>query len=145
MQRGRPSSANAKTSPQRSAGERSFVLLVTGVFAGVMIAVAGMQAKIAYQQSKSRAAIGQSLEQVSRHQSSYRLVHGKFATWPELQARGEQIAAGLEVVRSNATTSHWYMQLLDRHSGLVCDRIHDLNAEWNEEPNAERCREVTTE
>jgi hypothetical protein len=142
MLTGRPITANAASAGQRSAAERSFVLVIAGAFASVMVAIAGMQATTAYQQSKSRETMGQSLEQVSRQQSSFRLLHGRFATWPELAERGERMAEGLEVLRSNATASHWYMQLLDRDSGLVCDRIHDLSAEWNAEPEPERCRDV---
>jgi hypothetical protein len=142
MQRGRQTSTTAATARQRSAAERSFVLVVAGAFAAVMVSIAGMQASTAYQQSKSKALIGESLEQVGRHQSSFRQLHGRFATWAELAERGERMAEGLEVLRSNATASHWYMQLLHRNSGLVCDRIHDLSAEWNAAPEPQRCRDV---
>ena len=144
MQRGKAPTRKTATA-QRSSAERSFVLLVSGTFAGIVLSLVAMQANTVIERSNSRATMGASLEQVGRHQSSYHVLHGRFATWPELEARGERVAEGVEVVRSSATKSHWYMQLLHRDAGLVCDKLHDLSQELAENPTPEQCREVTTQ
>lgn len=130
---------------QRTHGERKFVLVLAGAFAGVVLALSAMEAQGAISRSRSREVMGASLESVSRHQGTFRVLHGRFATWPELEARGERLRDGLEVARSSATESHWYLQLRDRESGLVCDRIHDLSDEGNAAPERNSCREWVTQ
>ena len=138
----RKSPRAAASAPQRST-EQLFVLMLTAAFVGAMLMLGALQTRGMFARSKSRQMMGMNLEQVSAHQDSYRVVHGRFATWAELEARGERVSEGLKVVRSSATVSHWYVQLLDPASGLVCDRIHELAHEYNEMPEQNTCREST--
>ncbi len=128
---------------RRNAGESKFVFVVCGAFIGVVLALSAMQAQAMMTKSKSREAMGGTLEQVSKHQADFRIVYGRYATWQQLEERGEKLDPGIRVTRSNATESHWYLQLFDPGSGLVCDKIHELTT-VDASPAKEQCREAST-
>lgn len=133
------------TARQRTYAERTFVLVLTAGFVGLALAFSAMQVQGMFARSRSKEVMASALEQLSQHQNNYRTLYGRFATWPELAERGERVAEGITVVQSNATESHWYVQLHDPGSGLVCDRIHELGSEGNEAPERNTCREAVTQ
>ena len=145
MSRTRPSKNAVGIAGQRNNNERKFVLVLCGGFLGLVLALSGMQAQSMMGRSRSRETMTTTLEQLSRSQADFRVLNGRFATWLQLESRGERLAPGLQVVRSSATESHWYVQLLDPKSGLVCDRIHELRSEGDDAPERDTCREAFTE
>lgn len=145
MARTKPSTKPGVAAGKRSAGERTFVLLLSGGFLGLVLALSGMQAQSMMARSRSRETMGTTLEQVSRRQADFRVLNGRFATWEQLESQGERLDPALRIVRSNATESHWYMQLLDPVSGLVCDRIYEMGMEVEGKAEQNTCREASAE
>ena len=51
---------------------------------------------------------------------------GRFATWPELEARGVVLGENQEIEEWNADASHWFLSVRDRTTGIVCQRTGEL-------------------
>lgn len=110
----------------RQYSERRFVLIISVAFLGLAVALSGMRMTTVRTSSRSIKALDATFEQVSGHQDEYRVANGRYATWPELAAQGEQLEPELMVIRSAATASHWYLRIFDSSSGIVCDKLHEL-------------------
>lgn len=120
---------------------RARTLVLGAVFAFVVTGsvVAAMQYRGSMAEGRSQQALVASLRQVHSQQNNFRVLNQRFATWPELEARGARLAPTQKVLRSNATSSHWFMSLFDRETGVVCDQTGEL---FDEEPGERRasCR-----
>ena len=126
----------------RQPGERKARSLVMGaVFAFVV--TGGTLAAMNYQGSvaegRSIAALQATLQVVHNEQANFRVLNQRFATWPELEAGGAKLAPTQKVLKSNASSSHWFMSVFDRETGAVCSQTGEL---FDEEPGERRpsCR-----
>ncbi len=66
------------------------------------------------------------LGRASLQQMEFRAANQRFALWGELAARGATMPAQLEVVATNASSSHWFLKVRDRTTGITCSRIGQL-------------------
>jgi hypothetical protein len=90
--------------------------------------------------TKSITAVSGTLKAVHEKQSTFRLLNQRFATWRELEARGMRLPAKQEVVKSNASASHWFVSVRDSATGVICDKTGEL---FDEGPDERRpiCRD----
>lgn len=102
------------------------VTSVVVAFVFLTLAVAGMKVRQSMRVDGSRSAVTGTLVKVYEQQSAFRLLNQRFATWPELEARGMRLPEKQRVVRSNASRSHWFMQLRDTSTGVICSRTGEL-------------------
>jgi hypothetical protein len=126
----------------RPRGERKARSLVMGaVFAfvvtGATVAAMNYQGSVA--EGRSIAALQATLQVVHNEQANFRILNQRFATWPELEAGGAKLAPSQKVLKSNASSSHWFMSVFDRETGAVCSQTGEL---FDEEPGERRpsCR-----
>lgn len=94
--------------------------------AGVTIALVAFGARMSLSLTASEAQIGTMLGRASLQQMEFHTQHSRFALWGELAETGATLPASVTVVRSNATASHWYLQLRDQATGMTCDRVGQL-------------------
>ncbi len=120
--------ATAASVASTARAERDSVLVTSVVVVFVMIAVviAGLKVNGSMQQDRSRTAIAGTLSNVYEQQSAFRIINQRFATWPELKARGLSMPGEQRVVTSNASPSHWFMAVRDTNTGIVCSRTGEL-------------------
>jgi hypothetical protein len=128
-----PAIANAPAprvtaTPAATRGERDGLLVTSIVIAFVVVALAFGSLKISgdMQVDRSRSALGGSLAAVHQRQTEFRILNRRFATWPELEARGLSLPPSQRVVKSNATASHWFVALRDGDTGMICSRTGEL-------------------
>lgn len=109
-------------------GQRDGLLVTSIVIAFVVVALAFGSLKISsdMQVDRSRSALGGSLAAVHQRQTEFRILNRRFATWPELEARGLTLPPSQRVVKSNATASHWFVALRDSDTGMICSRTGEL-------------------
>ncbi|MCC6244352.1 MAG: hypothetical protein IT353_16035 [Gemmatimonadaceae bacterium] len=74
----------------------------------------------------AKQTLSESLTEVHDQQTKYRSLMGRFATWPELEARGVALGVNQEVEEWNADGSHWFLSVRDRKTGIVCQRTGEL-------------------
>lgn len=123
-------------------GERRAKALVMGAVFAFMVTGAtvwAMNYQGAVAEGKSIAQLEASLKVVHNQQANFRVINQRFATWPELEAAGARLGPTQKVLRSNASSSHWYMSIFDRETGAVCDQTGEL---FDEEPGERKssCR-----
>ncbi len=135
----RGASAAAAARPR---GERKARSLVMGavfafVITGGTVAAMNYQGNVA--EGRSIAALQATLQVVHNEQANFRLINQRFATWPELEAGGAKLAPTQKVLKSNASSSHWFMSVFDRETGAICSQTGEL---FDEEPGERRpsCR-----
>jgi hypothetical protein len=118
----------ATTTPAAARGQRDGLLVTSIVVAFVVVALAFGSLKISgdMQVDRSRSALGGSLAAVHQRQTEFRILNRRFATWPELEARGLTLPPSQRVVKSNATASHWFVALRDGDTGMICSRTGEL-------------------
>jgi hypothetical protein len=122
-----PASAASVASNVRN--ERLDRVLVTSVvvaFAMVAMVFTGLKVNGNAQQTRSRTAMAGTLSNVYEQQSAFRIINQRFATRPELKARGLRMPREQRVVASNVTPSHWFMAVRDSNTGIVCSRTGEL-------------------
>lgn len=110
--------------------ERRDSVLVTSVviaFVILTVGVAGVKLRQSMRVDSSRSAVTGTLTTVYEQQSAFRILNQRFATWPELRARGMRIPEEQRVIRSNASRSHWFMQVRDTGTGVTCSRTGELS------------------
>ena len=74
----------------------------------------------------AKQSLSESLTDVHNQQTKYRSLMGRFATWPELEARGVVLGENQEIEEWNADASHWFLSVRDRKTGIVCQRTGEL-------------------
>lgn len=66
------------------------------------------------------------LGRASLEQMEFRAANQRFAFWEELAQRGAKLPDQLEVVATNASSSHWFLKVRDRTTGIACSRVGQL-------------------
>lgn len=125
----RPTPGAAVAQPATTARvdrDNVFVTSVVVAFLLLTLAVAGVKVNGTVQADRSRTAITNSLTTAYEQQTAFRILHQRFATWPELEARGMMLPAQQRVIASNASRSHWFMSVRDTVTGIVCSRTGEL-------------------
>jgi hypothetical protein len=120
--------ATAASVASATRAERDSVLVtsVVVVFVMITVVIAGLKVNGSMQQDRSRTAIAGTLSNVYEQQSAFRIINQRFATWPELKARGFSMPGEQRVVTSNSSPSHWFMAVRDTNTGIVCSRTGEL-------------------
>jgi hypothetical protein len=90
---------------------------------------------------QGRTEMSGTFRTVHVRQQMFRMLNSRFATWPELEANGASLPASQTVRQSRADSSHWFMSLVDRRKGMICDRTGEL---FDESPDERRpvCRKL---
>jgi len=123
------SASKGKVVAEASTRSRSESLLVTSLvatFALLTMAVASVTVRGNMTVERRTSALTGTLAQVHNQQQTFRVLNRRFASWAELEASGVKVPEGQRVVRSNATSSHWYVALRDVETGVVCSRTGEL-------------------
>jgi hypothetical protein len=97
------------------------IVLVIG-----LLAVACVRVSTDMGVDKSRSAMNATFGRVFGQQGSFRMLNRRFATWPELAARGARVGPRQYVVASNASASHWFLAVRDTTTGITCSRTGEL-------------------
>ncbi len=111
----------------RGVAEQRFVAALIATVVGLTLALGTMGARASVAASDSKQRIGGTLGRASLQQLEFRARNARFAFWGELAASGARLPEGLTVIASNASTSHWYLQLRDAATGVVCASVGQLN------------------
>ena len=121
---------------ERARVARSERLVVVSLLAfGVAIVILGsMRVAGEVREGRAREEMTETFARVGERQSEFRRLNARFATLPELNARGFRLPARHQVQRSTADPSHWFLSLRDRNTGMICDRIGELM----DDPGAQR-------
>lgn len=123
-----PAGPTRETMRRVAAAEREKTLVTSLIvaFIFVALAIAVVQMRGSMQVDRSRQAMSTTFVKVFEMQGTYRLLHGRFATWRELEGRGARLAPNQRVVKSNASPSHWFLSLRDTSTGIICSRTGEL-------------------
>jgi hypothetical protein len=124
---------------RRARRDRTILSVVVGGFLLFAIVLMSISVSTNANEAKAKAALDASFKTVHIHQSEFRTLFGRFATWPELSQRGVEIGPRQTVRESNADASHWFISLRDQGTGLICDRTGELFDEDSKE-RASICR-----
>lgn len=124
--KGVASAAGSVASATRAERESVLVTSVVVVFVMLAMVIAGLRMNGSMQQDRSRTALAGTFSNVYEQQSAFRTINQRFATWPELKARGLRLPGEQRVVASNASSSHWFMAVRDTNTGIVCSRTGEL-------------------
>lgn len=114
---------------QRAARETRDQRIVVGlvsVFVIMAVALMGMSLATSTRESRAKDQLNATFANVHTQQSEYRALFGRFASWPELKARGAEVGPRQTVRGWNADASHWFISIRDRETGLICDRTGEL-------------------
>jgi hypothetical protein len=122
----KPASVARTASVAREQRDNVFVTSIVVAFVFLTVAIAGVRVSGAMQLDRSRTAIAGTLTAVYEQQTAFRLLNQRFATWPELKARGMALPEQQRVIASNASRSHWFMAVRDSNTGVVCSRTGEL-------------------
>jgi hypothetical protein len=125
---GAPDAAPAPVTTSATRAERDNVLVTSlvVVFVLLTIAIASIKVSGSVKADRSRTAVSGTLSKVYQQQSAFRILNQRFATWPELRARGMSLPREQRVVSSNASRSHWFMSVRDTNTGIICSRTGEL-------------------
>jgi hypothetical protein len=111
---------------RRSTSEERLIALLVASAVGVTVALAAFGARTSMTLTASEQQIGNTLGRASLQQMEFHTQHARFALWEQLAESGASLPANVTVVRSNASPSHWYLQLRDQATGITCDRVGQL-------------------
>ena len=125
----------------RAARDRGIVMGLLSVFAVGAMALIWVSVVDSLRKTRAKASMGQTFAVVHRRQSEFRTLFGRFATWPELTARGAKLEPSQKVNASNADASHWFISIRDQDAGVICDRTGELMDEDTSE-RAPACRDA---
>ena len=114
------------TSTARAQRENVFVTSIVVAFVLLTVAATAVRVSDGATLDRSRDAISGTLTTVHQQQKAFRILNQRFASWPELRARGMTLPVQQRVVASNASQSHWYMAVRDTETGIVCSRTGEL-------------------
>lgn len=128
-------------SAQREQQDRLVVTSLVAVFALLAMAVASLTVRGNLRANGSRLALSGTLHEVATRQTDFRIIHQRFAAWDELRAEGMALPPTQQVVRTNATPSHWFLAVRDTATGVICERTGEL---WDEaaDERSPVCRET---
>ncbi|MBY0491298.1 MAG: hypothetical protein K2R93_15755 [Gemmatimonadaceae bacterium] len=123
-----PAGPTRETQRRIAAAERERTLVTSLIVAFVFVAVsiAAVQMRGSMQLDRSKQAMSATFVKVFELQGTYRLLNGRFATWRELEGRGARLGPDQRVVKSNASSSHWFLSLRDTGTGIICSRTGEL-------------------
>lgn len=133
--------AGAGAAPVSSAAREQrdsvFVTSIVVAFVLLTLAIAGVKVSGTMKADRSRTAVAGTLTKVYEQQTAFRVLNQRFATWPELRARGMSLPEQQRVVASNASRSHWFMSVRDTNTGIVCSRTGELfdDSPYDRQPN----------
>jgi len=80
----------------------------------------------AARRTKSQTEVIGTIKAFHERQSIFRITNQRFATWRELEVRGMRLPPQQEIVKVNATSSHWFVAVLDHETGLICETTGEL-------------------
>lgn len=100
--------------------------MLVAVAVGVTIALATLGARTSMTLSSSEREMGSTLGRASLQQREFHTQNARFALWDELARSGASLPVNITVVRSNATSSHWFLRLRDQTTGITCDKVGQL-------------------
>lgn len=106
--------------------EKTLVSSLIVAFIFVALAIAAVQMRSSMELDRSKQAMNATFTKVFEQQGTFRLIYGRFATWGELQRRGAKLGPAQRVVKSNASTYHWFMSVRDDGTGITCSRTGEL-------------------
>lgn len=118
--------STSTTSAAREQRDNVFVTSIVVAFVFLTVAIAGVKVSGSMKQDRSRTAITGTLTKVYEQQTAFRVLNQRFATWPELEARGMALPLQQRVEASNASRSHWFMSVRDTNTGIICSRTGEL-------------------
>lgn len=121
--------AAARTKAARVAQEardRAIVITLSVAFLVTALGFGWFRIDSARQESKAKEGMQQTFTHVFTRQSEFHSLFGRFATWPELRARGVAVGPRQRVREWNADASHWFLSISDQESGIICDRTGEL-------------------
>jgi hypothetical protein len=124
VQAGRAAAVTATAA--REQRDNVFVTSIVVAFVFLTLAIAGVKVSGSVQEDRSRTAISGTLTKAFEQQTAFRILNQRFATWPELEARGMLLPPKQRVVASNASRSHWFMSVRDTDTGIVCSRTGEI-------------------
>lgn len=110
----------------REQRDRRIVMGLIAVFTIGALVLMSFNVANSARETRARQAIGRTFVRMHSRQSEYRSLYGRFATWPELRARGVALGPRQSVVDSNADASHWFLSIRDLETGITCDRTGEL-------------------
>ncbi len=117
---------NALVRREREDRDRTIVVVLITAFVVVVSVLMAVRIRTSSRQSASREALQQTFQHVYTRQSEFRSIFGRFATWPELKARGVGIGPRQRVLDWRADRSHWFLSVRDTTTGVECDRTGEL-------------------
>jgi len=123
----------------REVVERRLVIAILCVFA-IAAAVLFTITTRASTAAESQVAINQSFGKVFEQQGQFRLLNGRFASWPELESQGARLPKNQVARAWTADASHWFLSIRDTNTGVVCDRTGEI---FDEDPKERQptCRD----
>ena len=116
-------------------------LLASVVGIALLLLVVGLSTMVS--SSAATTAIVGSFGKLRAQQSEFRMLNSRFATWPELASRGAALPISQTVRTSNADASHWFLSIIDRKAGVICDGTGEL-IEGTSGPTPPVCRSLGT-
>ena len=128
---------------ERAEHERNIAsaLLASVVGIALLLVVVGVSTMVS--NSEATTAIVGSFGQLRAQQTEFRMLNSRFATWPELASRGAVLPTSQSVRTSNADASHWFLSIVDRKAGIICDGTGELIEETSG-PAPPVCRNLGT-
>lgn len=86
----------------------------------------GMQRQRMLVASESIKGLEVTLQAIAGIQSAFQVVNQRFASWGELESKGATLGPSQQVLRYNVDSSHWYLSVIDRKTGAICDQTGEL-------------------
>ncbi|MCC6431572.1 MAG: hypothetical protein IT354_11725 [Gemmatimonadaceae bacterium] len=124
--RSEPTPASFGQRAARETRDQRIVVGLVSVFVIMAVALMGMSLATSTRESRAKDQLNATFANVHTQQSEYRALFGRFASWPELKARGAEVGPRQTVRGWNADASHWFISIRDRETGLICDRTGEL-------------------
>ena len=116
----------ARGAAARQRGERRIVALLLATVLGLVLALGASRTVTFRAAVAAQERMGGSLGRAALLQMEFRARNARYALWPELAAAGVRLPSGLAVVATSASTSHWYLRLRDRATGVSCAGVGEL-------------------
>jgi hypothetical protein len=118
----------------RVARSERLVVISLLAFGAAVVILGSMRVAGEVREGRALEAMVETFARVGERQDEFRRLNARFATLPELNARGFRLPSRHQVQRSSADPSHWFLSIRDRNTGMICDRIGELT----DEPGTQR-------
>lgn len=135
------SAATIRKLQDKAEHERNIATALLASVVGVAILLMSVGATSMIRSGTATSALNGSLSLLRTHQSDFRLLNNRFATWTELTALGVGLPPNQSVRASNADASHWFMSVMDQQTGIICDSTGELVEDMSG-PAAPVCRKL---